>query len=189
MTIAQPASSRWWLVRHGESTWNVEGRLQGQTMDVPLTDRGRTQAAAAAELIRQSVGGDVRIVASDQLRAADTAAIIAAALGVGVVHDARLREQSLGEMEGRLASELAPLPTPEGSHISEIRWGGGESVADVHARCRDFVAAQPAAGDLVVVSHGDTLRVMLAVLAGIGHRDVDWRPIGSAEVIGPISPR
>ncbi|TFJ95022.1 N(G),N(G)-dimethylarginine dimethylaminohydrolase 2 [Platysternon megacephalum] len=119
---------------------------------------------------------------SDQLRAATTAQIIAAAFGVEAHVDVRLREQSLGELEGTLSSQLRAEPTPPGHHISEIAWGGGESLQQVHKRCMAFLAdvdAEPT----IIVSHGDTLRVMLAVLAGRSHRDVDWVPIGNTDVL------
>lgn len=75
---------------------------------------------------------------------------------------------------------------PDRADISEIRWGGGESVADVHARLRAFVAAleqETGGGTILLVTHEGTLQVLQAVLAGRGHRDVVWEPIGHGEVI------
>lgn len=175
---------RWLAVRHGESTWNVAGRIQGQRSGVPLTARGRAQArAAASSLVGEGIG---RIISSDLLRARETAAIIAAALGLPVALAPALREQALGELEGRLGSALRAEPVPDGADISEIRWGGGESVADVHARLRAFVAAleqETGGGTILLVTHEGTLQVLQAVLAGRGHRDVVWEPIGHGEVI------
>lgn len=153
-----------------------------------LTDVGREQAAAAAERVAELLDARAtRVVSSDQTRARQTADVVAARLGVDVETDARLREQSLGVLEGRLIDELEAQPVPDGSHITEISWGeGGESIADVHARLTVLVAdlrADPGADAVVLVSHGDTLRVLLAVLAGVGHRDVDWVPIGNGEVL------
>ena len=89
---------------------------------------------------------------------------------------AALREQGLGVLEGRLTKELVPEPTPEGLDITEVRWGGGESIEDVHDRLGTFFErVLPAAPPhLVLVTHGDTLRVARAWLQGRGHREVDW---------------
>ena len=172
------------LVRHGQSTWNREGRLQGQTLEPPLTDLGREQAADAAQRLAGTLAGVPRerilLVASDQVRAAQTAQVLADALGLPVETDVRLREQGLGELEGRLTCELVAQEVPEGLDVSEVRWGAGESVQDVHARASALVAdlrVRAGAGgvdEVVLVTRGDTLRVLRAVLAGRGHREVDW---------------
>lgn len=163
------------LLRHGQSTWNVEGRLQGQTMDVPLTDLGIRQAREAAVAVADLVGEGCALFSSDQTRALQTAAIVGETIGSAVRPTALLREQHLGDIEGKLAHELRAEPVPEGRHISEVRWGEGESVADVHLRCREFLASLPDdLGEVVVVSHGDTLRILLAALRGVGHREVDY---------------
>lgn len=175
------------LVRHGQSTWNLERRLQGQRADVPLTDLGRAQAADAAARLEGTAA--TLVISSDQLRAAETARIIADRLDLPVRFDEALREQALGELEGRSYDDLVPEPVPDTQHISEIRWGGGESVADVHARLTAFVAqltersADQPRTEVVIVSHGDTLRILLAVLDGRDHRDVEWVEFGNGEVI------
>ncbi|MDO5677839.1 MAG: histidine phosphatase family protein [Propionibacteriaceae bacterium] len=170
------------LVRHGQSVWNLERRLQGQTLHVPLTDEGLTQARrVAAELAGRRI---TTIWSSDQVRARQTADEIAAVAGIPVQESVALREQGLGSLEGVSYDDLHEQPVPEGQHISEVRWGGGESVADVHARLIEFVAQLPDAGsddEVVVVSHGDTLRILLAVLAGRGHREVEWLEFGNGE--------
>lgn len=173
------------LVRHGQSTWNLERRLQGQRLDVPLTDLGRRQAA---EVARALAGVRLaEVLSSDQLRAMQTAEVIAAVARVRVTPTTLLREQALGALEGLRYDELTEEPVPEGLHISEVRWGGGESVADVHARLTTFVdelrGTHARDAELALVSHGDTLRVLLAVLAGRGHRDVDWVEFGNGQVV------
>ncbi|XVX19096.1 histidine phosphatase family protein [Actinomycetota bacterium] len=169
------------LVRHGESTWNRDGILQGQTAHPELTDTGRAQAFATAETLAAIVGGQARAVwTSDLVRARQAADVIADRLGVTPQVTDLLREQGLGDLEGRHRSELRPEPVPEGSDISEIRWGGGESVQDVHARVSAFVDTRLAAEwatlapHQVLVTHGDTLRVIRAVLQGRSHREVEW---------------
>src|SRR5580693_9174004 len=83
-----------WLVRHGESTWNIAGLAQGHNDAAELTERGLRQAAEAAGQFR---GRAVRaIYASDLRRAGQTAAAFGAVLGLPVHTDTRLRERSLG---------------------------------------------------------------------------------------------
>lgn len=191
------------LVRHGQSTWNLAHRIQGQIVHPGLTPMGREQAEQAAATLRRTVTGRVVLWSSDLVRAAQTAQIIARALRVSVQHDEALREQHLGSMQGRRTGQLRAEPTPEGQHVSEVRWAGGESTEDVAARLRYFarreLRATPSTVEhLVLVSHGDTIRAARAVLTGLSHRDLDWAPIpngsvhtialpnGRLPVIGPL---
>lgn len=171
-------------MRHGQSTWNVEGRVQGQTGHPPLTSLGREQARRAAEELRGC--GAARVLSSDLARAHETAEIIAQALALPLETTPLLREQALGGMEGKRYDELMALPTPEGQHDSEVRWGGGESLQDVMDRAREFLRLLQTGEeqDLVVVSHGETLRVLLTLLDGRTHREIDWDfPINNGEVL------
>lgn len=176
------------FVRHGESTWNAEGRLQGQTAHVPLTDVGRTQAREAADALACR---DVRLlVTSDLTRARQTADVVGQVLGLTPVLEPALREQSLGSLEGLPAGELVAEATPPGWHVSSVRWGGGESVADVHARVGDYLRrllADPGTADVVLVSHGDTIRIALAYLRGYGPREVDWCALPNGSVTTVVS--
>jgi probable phosphoglycerate mutase len=90
-------------IRHAESTWNAQGRWQGRA-DPPLSDRGRADAAAAAESIR---GRIERVVSSDLVRARETAQIVASALGLGDVEICGdLREVDVGEWSGLTRDEI-----------------------------------------------------------------------------------
>lgn len=90
------------LVRHGQSTWNAEKRWQGQA-DPPLSDHGRRQAVQAAARI----GAIDVVAASPQVRAHETAALIAAELGIGPVHVVPdLRERSAGPWSGLTVEEI-----------------------------------------------------------------------------------
>src|SRR6201996_8197770 len=98
-----------WLVRHGESTWNVAGLAQGHNDEAELTQRGLPQAAeAAAQFGYRPVRA---IYASDLRRAQQTAAAFAAVLGLPVRADARLRERSLGVLEGAAHKAIGPSAT------------------------------------------------------------------------------
>lgn len=171
------------LVRHGQSVANRDRIVLGRSAQVPLTELGRQQAEHAAErvaaiLTDQDCAASVQIYSSDALRARQTAAPIASRLGLTVSITELLAEQSLGDLEGRPVSELAPAPVPAGFDITEVAWGGGESIAQVHARMRRLLDWLPLGGAtpwcIVLVGHQDAFRVLLAVLAGRGHREIDW---------------
>ena len=93
-----------YLVRHGQTDWNAEGRLQGHA-DRPLDTIGRIQAAAVAQRLA-SVRLEA-IYASDLVRAVATARAIAAYHGLEVIRDPRMREVGYGEWEGNRIGELA----------------------------------------------------------------------------------
>ncbi|MCI1748788.1 MAG: histidine phosphatase family protein [Acidipropionibacterium sp.] len=178
------------LVRHGQSTWNLEHRLQGQRMDVPLSPLGRQQAGAAARTVAALVNPGTRVFSSDQDRALQTAAPIAEALGSTIHPDPRLREQDLGRMEGLTPDQLAPETAPDGADIADVRWGGGESLADVAERSRSFLADLAVSehghspGQAVIVGHGDALRVLIALLDGHTHRECDFDLVlGNADIV------
>ena len=132
------------------------------------------------------------LVSSDLVRASQTAGIIANALSAAatatlqpVVFTEALREQHLGRLQGRLAKELRPEPVPDDRDISEVRWGGGESLADVHARLRSYfeTTLPNAPAHLIVITHGDTLRVARALLTGKTHREVEWDVVPNGAVV------
>ncbi len=176
------------MVRHGESTANRDRLVLGRSLEVPLTDLGRQQAGRAAERVAGLVRGPVGLISSDATRARQTAEVIADRLEVPVQLEPALREQYLGDLEGVPVSQLRAQPVPEGFHITEVGWGGGESIAEVHLRMERFVYGLAARDDLptslVLVSHGDALCVLQAVLDGRTHREVDWPAdaLGLAEV-------
>lgn len=131
-----------WLVRHGESTWNTLGLTQGHNDQAELTDRGKRQAAEVADRLG---GLAVRaIYTSDLRRAQQTAAPLAAASGLPVVLDQRLRERNLGVLEGTPVAGNGPSATGldlgAGLLVNpDTRPGGGESVRDLYQRAAAFV--------------------------------------------------
>jgi len=181
------------LVRHGQSEWNLTGRLQGQTGHVPLTPLGVEQAAAAA---RALAGRDIAAVhASDLRRARQTAEVIAAALGLPVQLDAGLREQSYGNLEGRPSAEVL-AEAPYDFADPDAHPPSGESLRDVHDRVGRSLAAylgRYAGRECVLVSHGDAIRAGLAWLEGLGPGEIPWRetPNGSVTTVrrAPPTPR
>ena len=175
------------LVRHGQSTWNAARRLQGQVMDVPLTAAGRQQAQQAAREVARQVPAGTPVLTSDLLRALQTAELVAQPLGVVPVLTPLLREQTLGSLEGKGIDELTAEPTPPGRHVTEVAWGGGESIEQVHRRCRELLGwlRQDFADRrcVVLVSHGDLIRCLLNVLAGRGHREMEWPAVANGQLL------
>jgi broad specificity phosphatase PhoE len=156
------------LVRHGETDWNVAGRWQGQT-DIPLNEAGRAQARALAERMRGE--GLVTIASSDLLRARTTAEIVAAELGLALsVVDRRLREQSFGELEGLTARESEErFPEAWARYVADWRTTppGGESGTEVLARVVPALQAVAALGSpALVVMHGRALRTFVREVLG-----------------------
>src|SRR6266496_3957814 len=152
--------------------WNVRGLAQGHLDQARLTHRGQDQARAVA---RQLGGRPIgRLYASDLRRALATAAPLAAVLGLAVIRDTRLRERSLGVLEGTATAAIGPAVTGiRANRVAEpdARPDGGESLRDFYRRVAGFaddLAAQwPAggptggpAGEVAVVAHGGTLRVL-----------------------------
>jgi broad specificity phosphatase PhoE len=154
------------LVRHGQSEWNAAGRMQGQTAHVPLTALGHQQAAAAA---RELAGlGPGALVSSDLHRAVQTAEHCARATGLPLTTTAALREQGYGVLEGRPSRELWNLVDWTDPHW---RANGGESLAQLHERVAGYLAGlrRDSPADVVaLVTHGDTIRAVRAVIAGLG---------------------
>src|SRR5262245_29695983 len=147
-----------WLVRHGESTWNSEGRFQGG-LDAPLSLRGRAQAAALAAGL--TLTRFDALYTSPQSRARETATACGAAIGLDPVPLDDLREIGLGEWEGLT---LAAVQAQDGERYR--RWleapvdhpaPGGEPMGRLARRVRavlDTLCSRHPAGRVLVVSHG-----------------------------------
>jgi broad specificity phosphatase PhoE len=157
------------LVRHGQSTWNALGRWQGQA-DPPLSELGERQAAAAARRLGDGAAPPVaRVVTSDLVRARRTAEVIAAALGVGLEVEPRLRERHAGEWTGLTRAEidegwpgaLHERRHPAGFETDDLLLArvlpGLHAVVSEHAgNGRDGGAARR----VVVITHGGVVRTV-----------------------------
>lgn len=160
------------LMRHGETFWNREGRIQGHTESdlTPLGERqARAMAALAADLVRRE-GGGFRLISSPIGRARRTAGMVADATGLPVEIDARLAEICCGEWEGRLRSEIAHIH-PDTFRTREWFFGapGGETFEDVAARAADWLNGLPPEPErrVIAVSHGVWGRLARGVYAGL----------------------
>jgi probable phosphoglycerate mutase len=162
------------LLRHGQSAWNAQQRWQGHG-DPSLTELGREQARAVAARLESA--GIERVVSSDLARAFETAAIVAAVLGLAVERDAHWRERDIGswtgftreEIEARWPEEYARFR----SHDESARPGGGESDAMLRARAREALAALRA-------RHAGA-RVLVVTHRGIARMLAPETPLGNAE--------
>ena len=158
-------------MRHGETEWNAAKRAQGQA-DVPLNERGRQQAAAAADDL--AVHQVAAVYSSDLSRAIDTAALIARVHEVDVVTDPDLREIDQGEWEGLTTAEIkSRWPHLWGPARHYRARPGGESPQQVRRRAlaalKRVVDRYPGE-TVVVVSHGGTIRWISAEALGYDDR-------------------
>ena len=151
-----------YIVRHGETDWNREGRIQGHT-DIPLNAEGRRQAEGLAfELATSELHA---VYASDLARASQTATTVAGPRGLDVRRIAALREKHFGTWEGMTDDEVrARFP-----HAVNGAWGDGETSAELEARVvnavHEIARAHPGES-VLIVSHGGAIRALHRV-AGV----------------------
>jgi broad specificity phosphatase PhoE len=186
----KPFPYRLIFVRHGETPYNAENRLQGQR-DIPLSARGRDQASAIGRTLRARIGAEIdrleaadAFVASPLERARETMEIARAAMGLPPNRyrlDARLMEVAFGDWEGLTWPEVLARD-PKGVKARRAdKWSyvppGGESYAMLTARVRAFLGSL--SGDALIVSHGGVARALMTLLAGVP---------GEVAAATPISP-
>jgi probable phosphoglycerate mutase len=151
-------------IRHGETSWNVDTRIQGQ-LDVPLSANGRWQAERLAHALR---GEPIQaIYASDLTRAWETAQYLSQTHGRQVIKETGLRERGFGDFEGKTFAEIEAL-LPEQS----MRWRrrdpefsprGGESLVALSARvveAAERLAARHPGEQIALVGHGGVMDVL-----------------------------
>ena len=153
------------LVRHGETDWNAEGRLQGHT-DTPLNDYGRRQAASLAEQLAGD--GIAAIYASDLSRARETAEIVGGRIGLPVSVEPDLREKNWGSWEG-----LTPAERESIEYVGEST----EEHRERTLRALRAIAERHPEERVLVVTHGGSVRRVQAAVSGfampvIGNCDV-----------------
>jgi probable phosphoglycerate mutase len=168
-----PLQHRLIFLRHGETDWNVEGRLQGQH-DIPLNGRGRDQASSAGRTVRDLFAADLKnlhFIASPLSRTRETMELARTAMGLPPQDydtDPRLVELSFGRWEGLIWPEVKALDPWAASAREGNKWTfqppGGESYAMLSNRLRPWV--DTISRDTLVVSHGGVARVLLAMIGG-----------------------
>ena len=174
------------MLRHGQTEFNAGSRMQGQ-LDTDLTDLGRAQAVAAAEVLAKRQ--PLAIVSSDLRRAYETAMSLGERCGMPVQVDTRLRETHLGDWQGLTHSQVDDIaPGARLAWRDDARWAphGGESRIDVADRSRplvaELVAGEPEWGadeperPVVLVAHGGMIAALTAALLDL--------PVDSWPVLG-----
>ena len=146
------------LLRHGQTDWNIDLRLQGST-DIPLNETGKAQAVTAAQVLQRE-DWDV-VIASPLSRARDTAEIVANKLGMRVVIVPELIERSFGTAEGLDHASWRKL------YESHVPIEGLESLEDLRARTNlllDLIANEYSGQRVLAVSHGAFIRKVLTIV-------------------------
>jgi broad specificity phosphatase PhoE len=163
-----------YYIRHGETEWNAEGKLQG-AQDIPLNDLGRQQAANAGSILAGLFARDGRndqsfpFVASPLGRARSTMELVRGALKLpphDYSVDDRLREIGYGHWEGSTLAQMQASDPDVFAQRQADKWTvpppGGESYASVQLRMRDWYDSL--LGDTVAVAHGGTARALMVAL-------------------------
>ncbi len=173
-----PVPYRILFVRHGETDYNAEGRLQGQR-DIPLNGRGRAQAAAIGRALAKALPEAIAaleaaeaFVASPLIRTRQTMELARASLGLAPERyglEPALKELTFGDWEGLTWPQVAKRD-PAGARAREAdKWNfappGGESYAMLAARLQPWLESLKADG--FVVSHGGVARALMTLIAGV----------------------
>ncbi|MDO5031078.1 histidine phosphatase family protein [Corynebacterium sp.] len=163
------------LIRHGQTTYNASGRMQGH-VDTELSEVGYEQARAAASLLAEK--NITAIVSSDLQRARETARVIGEALGMTPLVDARLRETNLGLWQGMTSAEVdAQHPGARAIWRHDPTWAPpqGESRVEVAQRSRPVVDELMRThdawdeGPVLIVGHGGAISALTCHLLGLEH--------------------
>ncbi|MGB9594512.1 MAG: histidine phosphatase family protein [Anaerolineae bacterium] len=169
------------FVRHGESVWNHEGRVQG-IADPPLSERGRAQAALVAERLAREFN-PAAVYASALQRATETGRIIAVRLGLPLHVDARLNEYDIGALTGLTDAEIAQqYPDIRAKWEMDVQWvpipgeeGLYRFLDRITRAIEDIIAVHPGDAE-VVVTHGGVMALYLGDLIGLNPRQrMPWR--------------
>ena len=182
------------FVRHGETAYNAENRLQGQR-DVRLNARGRDQARAVGRTLRARIGAEIdrieaagAFIASPLLRARETMEIARAAMDLPPKRyrvDAALMELTFGDWEGLTWAEVRARYADAIKARRAAKWDfvppGGESYAMLAERVAAWLAAL--VGDAFVVSHGGVARALMTLIAGLPREVAARTPVDQGRAI------
>ena len=176
------SKTRLCLIRHGETTWNSERRLQGHT-DIPLNSNGKAQALQMAQALKKSGLQFDALYASDLQRAADTANAIVELFQQTAISKKELRERHFGVLQG-LTIEDAPQREPLvwSAHLSRDvhhELNGGESIAQFAQRVQtalEHIVQAHFGKTVVVVSHGGVLDMAFRIAS---EQELDAKRVAS----------
>lgn len=180
-----------YFIRHGETDWNVERRMQGQ-LEVPINANGKMQAARNGRVLRDLIGDGAGFdfVSSPQLRTRMTMEIIRAEMGLdpaGYRTDDRLKEINKGAWQSFLWLEIAERFPAEVISYDRDRWNatppgeGAESFAALHARVCAWLTAVER--NTVVVSHGGPMRCIRRHLLELGDEETQTLRVPQDQVL------
>lgn len=181
-----------YYIRHGETAWNAEGRVQG-ARDIPLNDKGIGQASAAGAILRgllEKAGrppSDFDYVSSPLGRACHTMDLVRDALGLpreGYRRDPTLREIAYGEWEGMTFAEMERHNPAHYALRLKDRWGTAAPAGESYAQVADRLGAwyRDLRADTVVVAHGGTMRALMTLLGHLEPQLASDTPIGQGVV-------
>ena len=169
------------LLRHGQTDWNKQARLQGST-DIALNDHGKEQALLAAEKLASQ---DCRYILTSPLtRARQTAEILASHLGLAVQIDPRLSERHFGAFEGMTIDEVLearktmlpsmnPEPDLDGMHYPK----NAETITEVYQRINPLLDEIKDNDGVLLVSHGIPFRLITKIILGQMHSSPNASPV------------
>lgn len=152
-----------YILRHGETLWNAENRMQGE-LNSPLTEKGLRDAARQGEILRGLSLQGFSFFCSPQGRAFQTAGIALAGIADHIRTDDRLREIGVGDWSGLLRDDL-PMPKGKDPFMAQYEIApNGEGFAAVKVRAAAFLS--DLAGPAVLVTHGITSSILRGLIAG-----------------------
>lgn len=153
------------VLRHGQTEWNVEGRYQGR-QNSPLTDRGKAQARRQGEILTSLENAPARVFVSPLLRTVETARLAMPWAENTWTLDPRLQEMDFGAWEGRLKSDLQNTQDPyDDNPFWFFNSPGGESFEDMENRVRAFLNDMDAPA--IIVTHGGTSGFLRGIYMGL----------------------
>ena len=174
-----------YLVRHGETDWNNDGRFQGH-VNIPLNEKGKIQAQEAYERLK-AINFDL-IYSSDLGRAAETARIINAYREIPIRYDQRLRERDAGKYSGLTLSEIAKIKGVDltiSKYVSDDILEGIEPLSQLIYRVTEFIdhLMNSKFKRCLIIGHGGSLSIIASNLTGIPFKEMMFRNCGIKKVI------
>ncbi|KGD86037.1 MULTISPECIES: histidine phosphatase family protein [Rhizobium/Agrobacterium group] len=173
-----------YMIRHGQTDWNAEGRLQGQK-DIPLNALGRSQAVRNGERLREMIGAaeGFAFVASPLSRTRETMELLRAAMGLdpeAYQIDERLRELSFGDWEGHTLKEISRMSPDRKRARTREKWSfipPGTTAESYEILCWRIGAwLQSVDGPTVCISHGGVIRSLFRLVGNLAEDDAATAP-------------